>query len=166
MYIASPLPWVHLPSSKNSSRIFFDLSTNLTQMESCSTWWPSSLSTRMIESLAFFTSSIRSLCIRHKLLYRLFRSEFENYKYCAFLAIGLSKCSLSVWSVLPSSLNIAKKISEFVWVVFSRCALSGRHYNNPHVIITSITHLKISVLFSNFPNFRYQTKKVRLNQDY
>ena len=64
------------------------------------------------------------------------------------LAIGLSKCFLSVWFVLPASLNIAHKFPEFVSVVvFSRYALNVRHCL-PQVLITSITHLEFSVLFS------------------
>ena len=89
-------------------------------------------------------------------------------KYCAFQTIGFSQFSLSVWFALPRSLNIVKKILEFVSGVFFRYALGGRHCL-PQVIITSITHLKILVFFSilcclSLSNEKGTFKSALLNQ--
>ena len=100
MFIASSLTRVHLQVSKNSSRILFDLSTNLTQM-GCSTWW---LSTRMVKNLAFFTSSIRSLCSTSWAIIPIISFWIWGDKYYPFLFIRLSKCSWNVWFALTNSL--------------------------------------------------------------
>ena len=119
-------------------------------MRSCSTWWLSTLSQQGWWKTWPSLPYLLNLFVVHlKLLYGLFRSEFEVIIIVHSWLLSYANVPWVFGLFLPSSLKIAKKFPEFVSGVLFRCALHGRHCL-PQIIITSITHTKISVLFSIF----------------